>query len=304
MKLTSILNPKLIFTELEGNSRLEIYSNMLKKAQHCISTDFSPDEYARALKDREDAIQIPWENGIALPHLRRRELEDLHIIIATLKNPIKLKERDKSESEVVLISLISEKTSDIYLKAVAAVSRFVMTSDNAVDKLKKCTVADEIINVFNESAISIKKEITAEDIMTREIPKITPNTNIRDVIDIFTRENKTELAVVDDNGKLLGVVDASGIVKKQIPPAVMMLENLNFFKSFEPFEKLLKSGGEIYVSEFIHQAKKTVSPNTPLIQLTVALAKEKARNLFVIDDEKKLLGNITFQELINNILRG
>ena len=71
---------------------------------------------------------------IALPHLRSPELNDLYVIVGILKEPVKLKASDFAPTRLVVMSLISGETSDVYLKTLAAFARFFSKPDN----LKKC----------------------------------------------------------------------------------------------------------------------------------------------------------------------
>ena len=47
-----------------------------------------------------------------------------------------------------------------------------------------------------------------------------------------------------------------------------------------------------------------VSPETPLIQFTVTLAKRDSDMIFVVDADKKLCGVISINDIIHKILRG
>ena len=79
---------------------------------------------------------------------------------------------------------------------------------------------------------------------------------------------------------------------------------LNFLTSFEPFEKFLKEEENIKVGDLMREPKAFISPDTPLIQLTVSLIKDEAVNLFVVDGNERIIGVIGIRELIKNVLRG
>ena len=69
MKLASFLNPALIFCELAGETREEIYRNMLTQAQGQLREKIDVGQVAGAMIAREDNLRIPYD-GVALPHLR------------------------------------------------------------------------------------------------------------------------------------------------------------------------------------------------------------------------------------------
>ena len=48
----------------------------------------------------------------------------------------------------------------------------------------------------------------------------------------------------------------------------------------------------------------TCNVNTPLIQITVAIARENLKAVFIIDEDKKLLGKVSVKNIIHKVLRG
>ena len=75
--------------------------------------------------EREDACGISYDSGLAFPHMRHPELQDLDIGIGILRTPVRLREHDKADTRVILCCMISETTSVIYLKALAAFSKYL-----------------------------------------------------------------------------------------------------------------------------------------------------------------------------------
>jgi len=299
MQLSSILDPNFICCNIEGSSREEVYTNLLKNAAKHISIDIK--EMTELLMGREDDIQIPYEMGIALPHGRCPKLTDLTIIVATLATPVKLKENDFSETEIIVMSLISESTSDTYLKTLAAFTKFLINGDNR-EKIKVANKPQEIISVLE--SVTLKKTLTAEDIMNTEFASVSINAPVSEALNIFTRENKSQIPVVDDNKTLLGMIDASEIIGRAVPQYIMDMVNINFLTSFEPFEQLLSSEEELMVKDYVRQPNCIIKPTTPLIQITLPMVKKQARNLIVVDNDDTLLGIVTIQEVINKVLRG
>ena len=107
-----------------------------------------------------------------------------------------------------------------------------------------------------------------------------------------------------EGNQLLGVIDAPAILKRAVPEYILMMDNLNFLTSFEPFEKFLNEEEDLKVEDLMREPKAVIKPGTPLIQISVTLIKDDAVNLFVVNDENKLVGVISIRELIKNVLRG
>lgn len=299
MKLTSILDPSNVVCSVKGNSREEVYADLLEKT---IAKQVNVPEIVKKMIEREDSIMMPYEMGLAIPHTRETSLNDLFVFIGILEHPIKLKENDMGDTRVIIMTLISDTTSDTYLKSLSTFSRFFMGKGN-MDEFVKCKSSSEIFNLLDSKGAELKKDITAEDIMISEFDFVSPSDPISKALDIFTRGHKTEIPVVENN-KLLGVIEASAIVLKSIPQYILMMDNINFLSSFEPFQKLMKEEASLTVKDYMRQVKLKVKLNTPLIQVTIPIVRDGVLLALVVDNDDTLLGIISMQELINKVLRG
>jgi len=57
------------------------------------------------------------------------------------------------------------------------------------------------------------KDITTEEIMTKSPITVNEDTNINDIIDILETKHFVRVPVVDNNGKLVGIVSRRDILK-------------------------------------------------------------------------------------------
>ena len=303
MKLSSLLNTNLIFFNLEGKNREAVYTDIIKKmSENKIILDDTPEELVRQIVEKEDAIAIPYEKSFAFPHLRLDSLQDLHIAVGILDKPLKLKPNDISKTQIIILFLISSNTSQVYLMALAAFTKF-LAQDGNTHKLANSSSPEEFINILNSEKIEIKHRISAEDIMETDFSYVKENDPINKVLNIFAAEKKLILPVIDHKNKFIGQIDAFDLVERSIPKYMMLLENHQFLTSFEPFENIINDEDSTYVKDFLSEPEMIISPDTPLIQLTLLLVQKTLKNLFVVKDGT-LLGIVTMQEIINNVLRG
>lgn len=302
MKLSSVLNEDTIFFNVKGESRSEIYENMLKMALSEIEGPINAKEVAKAIIEREDTTGMIYDQ-LALPHIRLENINDLYIIIGKLAKPVKLMENDEAPTQLVILSLISPKSSDIYLKTISAFAKFMRDEKNAA-ALLQANSADSFMQVLNDNKVKIKNEITAEDLMSTETFAVKENDSLSVALDIFNREKITVLPVVDDQGVLVGVIEANSVIKKFIPEYIFMMDHLNFLNSFEAFEKIFKEENVEAIKNFVIPTKYTCSANTPLIQFTVEIVRANLKAAFVVDDAKKLIGKISVKNIIHKVLRG
>ncbi|MDD5598364.1 MAG: PTS sugar transporter subunit IIA [Victivallaceae bacterium] len=300
MRLNSIISEELVFCDIQGNTREEIYGSMLQRALVHIGGSLTAEQLLAGIIEREEALNIPYE-GMALPHLRNPQLNDLFVIIGILKRPVQLKESDLVPTRLVVMSLISNETSDIYLKALAAFSRFFSRADN----LRRCSEINSPDDFFSLlEGVKVKEQITADDVMCRDFSAVKMEDYLSKALDIMQNCSQSVLPVIDTENRLVGKVDATEVLKRFIPEYLMMMDNLKFVSSFEMFDKFFKEEGVRLVKDFMIPQVAVVGRETPLIQFTVTLAKREADMIFVVDAEKKLQGVISIDDIIHKILRG
>ncbi|MBN1865234.1 MAG: PTS sugar transporter subunit IIA [Victivallales bacterium] len=302
MRLANLLNPDLIFVNQGGDTREEIYKDVFNKMKDKLGLADETEHQVGVMIDREDTTKIPYEKGIALPHSRTVTSPDLHVGLAILGKPLKLKCNDIDPAQVVIMSLISENTSDLYLLVLSAFSRYLIKAENMA-KLISARSPGDIIDILHDDKVEVKHNVTAEEVMQTEFPQVRKDDSISKALDIFVGENKKVLPVTDQDMHLVGVLDAHAVIERAVPEYIMMMDNLNFLTSFEPFEKFLKEEESIKVSDLMRDPIAVIPLDNPLIQLTVKLIKGPAATLFVVDGEDKLVGLISIRELIKNVLR-
>jgi mannitol/fructose-specific phosphotransferase system IIA component (Ntr-type)/predicted transcriptional regulator len=300
MKLNSILNEDFIFCDLHGSTREEIYGSMLEKALVHIDSSLTAEQLLAGIIEREDMMGMSYE-GMALPHLRSAELSDLYVLVGILKEPVNLKQNDFGPTRLVVMSLISNETSDVYLKTIAAFARFFSKPDN----LEKCGAVESPDDFFALlEGVKIKEHIMAEDIMDKDFEAVNADDYLSKALDIMEKSGKSILPVVDAENRLVGKVDATEVLKGFVPEYLLMMDNLKFVSSFEMFDKLFKEEGIRFVKDFMLHQEMVVSLETPLIQFTVTLAKRESDMVFVVDSNNKLCGVISIKDIIHKILRG
>lgn len=303
MQLATLLNQDLIFFHVEGNDREMIYNHLISLMAKSMTLPYPPAQVVKDIIAREDSIDVVYEKGFACPHMRYPQLMDLNIVIGVLKEPVLLKRNDREATRFIVCSLISSETSVIYLKALAAFSRYFLSAPDALDKLVNTASPKALIDFLVAKNIEVKHTLCAEDVMLRDVTTVKPSDTISSALDIFAKEKVDAIPVVDGKGDFVGVISPEMIIRKAVPDYIMMLDNLNFLSNFEPFEALLREEQSILVKEVMKQTRNTIHPNTPLIQFTLRLLKEKENVLFVVH-EGKLCGTVSSIELVSKVLRG
>ncbi|MCP4178226.1 MAG: PTS transporter subunit EIIA [bacterium] len=302
MKLSSLLNSDFIIYDIEGDNRYDIYKQLIDKLSKKIKLSDSTGNITNKLIERENVTQIPYEKGFSFPHLRLKEIDDLHVAVGILKKPVKLKSTDIDKTRLVLIFLISENTSQIYLKVLSTFTKYLLCKGN-IDKLLNSRHSSQFLNVLDNDKVELRHTLVVEDIMNTDFPFVEESDSISKVFDLFKTEKKLVVPVLNKMKELVGVIDAYNIVSSYFPKHMLLLDNYRIFKSFEPFDTLFKTEDTSSVKEYMIAPKVTVPVDTPIIQITLCLLQQNSANIFVVDG-KKLVGLVSMQEIIKKVIRG
>lgn len=149
--------------------------------------------------------------------------------------------------------------------------------------------------------------LTARDIMTKEVVTVTPQTGVRELAALLLARNISGAPVVDEAGKVLGVVTESDLVflnkKVHLPTAVAILDAFVFLESPGKMEQELKKMAGTKVGDICSQRLISVKPDTELEELATLMAEQQVHTLPVLEGEQ-LVGVIGKADIIRTIAQG
>src|SRR6266568_6861887 len=109
--------------------------------------------------------------------------------------------------------------------------------------------------------------LTAAEIMTREVVTVTRETSIRELAKIFAERGISSIPVVDEAGKLIGIVTETDLVEQDkslhIPTVVSIFDWVIYLESDKRFEKELQKMTAQTVGEIFTQHPLSVAPGDP-----------------------------------------
>lgn len=147
--------------------------------------------------------------------------------------------------------------------------------------------------------------LTAADVMTREVITVTPRTSVIDLARLFVTHRISSMPVVDEEGKLLGVVTESDLIYRDrsihLPPVVTLFDWVFTLESEKRFQQELRKMTGETVGEIYSADVRTISPGTPLSEIADILSDRSAGSLPVVDGGK-LVGIVARIDLIRAML--
>jgi CBS domain-containing protein len=141
----------------------------------------------------------------------------------------------------------------------------------------------------------------ARDIMTAEVLMVTPETSISDLSKTLENRQFGGVPVVDEGGRLVGVITQSDLVERaremELPPAINILDFHIYLQIpshlIQRVEKMLGTT----VGDCMTRNPVTVSPDTPVSQIAALMAKQKVHTIPVLKGGK-IVGIIGKMDLV------
>ena len=146
--------------------------------------------------------------------------------------------------------------------------------------------------------------LLAQDIMTKDVITVHPQTPVRELATLLLNHKISGVPVVDEAGKVLGVVTESDLIfqnkKVHLPTAVAILDAFLFLERPEKLEQEMKKIAGSMACDICSAELISVTPETPLDELATLMAEKKIHTLPVLDGGK-LAGVIGKSDIIRTI---
>lgn len=144
---------------------------------------------------------------------------------------------------------------------------------------------------------------TVADIMTPNPITVTPQTSLQDAIQILAEKHISGLPVVDDGGKLVGVISETDLMWQETgidpPPYVMFLDSVIYLQNPSRHEKLVHKALGQTVGEVMSDKPITVNPQQTVKEAASLMHDRSIRRLPVVDGQTdRVVGIVTRGDII------
>ena len=135
--------------------------------------------------------------------------------------------------------------------------------------------------------------------MDREPATVTPDTKVRDVIEVLQTHDLPGVPVVDEVRKVVGIVTESDLVISDenadfhLPHFVNIMGADIFLESTKHFEKRAQKAFASTAGEMMTADPLTVGPDEPAEHAAKLISERHHNRLPVVDDEGRLVGVVT-----------
>jgi CBS domain-containing protein len=154
--------------------------------------------------------------------------------------------------------------------------------------MQKVPSDKEIASSFDKEAL-LKMKV--REVMNSRPRTIRPETTIRGTMQRLRQQIEDCLPVVDEDGKLLGVVTESDLLYSlRVPPR---RGTVGSAMVREAMKQIASNAGELMTKRPV-----SVTPDMSIQEALSIMAEHKHRHLPVVDKDNKLVGLISLREII------
>lgn len=141
--------------------------------------------------------------------------------------------------------------------------------------------------------------------MSKEVITVTKEMLVKELAALLTEKNISGVPVVDDGGKIIGIVTESDLIdsnkKVHIPTVVSILDSFIYLESPDRMEQEMRKIAGAVVGDIYTSDVTTVAPDSGVDELATIMSEQNIHTLPVIDNGQ-LVGIIGKRDIIRTII--
>ncbi len=301
MKLANLLMERRISMDLRARTKDDAVRELLQMIQaEGISVDV--EAVLACVREREEIENPSYGRGFAFPHARTDAVREMYILVGVSRHGLDERGVDGLPVHVVCLLLTPSTIAKLYLQTLSGLASFARRSDT-LDKVLNAATKADLIKLVADTNVTVDKELMVKDVMRHSVACVTPDQTLKDVANQMFRNSLSALAVVDHEGRLVGVIDDRDLIKAALPDYKALIENLNYSIDVEPFEELLKKEDKIKVAQLYREDYEVATPDTKIVEVAAMMIFKNVRRVFVTEGSQ-LVGVLLRKDIVNMVIRG
>jgi CBS domain-containing protein len=132
---------------------------------------------------------------------------------------------------------------------------------------------------------------------------LSPESTVRDAIDVFYVNHLDYLPVLDGDGHFVGELTLSDLFAACVPAYAHKMRNLKFLKHFEPLEDLLRNQDNLRVGDVMKKPSLLLEADSPVVEAILKAVQSGRRFFPVVKADTHLLGVVGYRDILEKVLR-
>ncbi|NOY74908.1 MAG: PTS transporter subunit EIIA [Kiritimatiellaeota bacterium] len=253
-------------------------------------------EVVEAVMAREKLFPTVMASGLAIPHARMENVDNLLVALAISPDGISFNAPDMPPVKVVAMLLTPKNDPGLHLQVLAALAKDFQDPD-AIDKVAAIKTPEEVLSFFKQASIDISDYIKAKDVMDKNPLTLDESDTLSKAIETFSVNQVQTVPVIDRDGDLRGTLSLRDILKFSLPEHILWMDDLSTIYRFEPFAEMLKDDKESKLADFMSEQFASVDESVPAIQLAKIFLMEGSQQIIVVRNGK-LAGVVKLKDFV------
>jgi len=304
LNLSQYVHPELIEADLKAETRDEAIGRLVdlifQRRPDLVSESLTPQELRRRVVDRETMQTTGLGDGIALPHTRIAECEDMAVAIGIHADGLDWGSVDGNPCHVIVLTVSAKEKPYLILQMTAAIVRFLSEPENR-RQITSGLSAESIARLLTGRALETERTVLAHDIMKPIAASLNAETPLQDAVHQMHLNQIDVLPVVDDENILRGELSCFDIFTYGTPDFFQRLQTISFMRNLDPFERYFSYRHGLKVEDVCSPPRNVIAKDTTLMEIIFEVAVKNKQRLFVVD-QGRLIGTIDRFSIIDKIL--
>lgn len=146
MKISDILDEKLVITALAGHTKEEIINSLIDVVARSPKV-LDKEKVRQAIFEREKIMSTGVGNGFAIPHGKTDAVSDIVAAFGVTAEPINYQSLDDKPVRLVFLLVGKDNLVGPHIKLLSRISR-LMNKEEFRNKLLETHTAQEVIQIF------------------------------------------------------------------------------------------------------------------------------------------------------------
>ncbi len=215
MNLAGLLPPEHVFVPLEAETLADALSTMVQGLEEKGAIR-DAEAFDRTLGARARDV-VPIGERVVLPHYRTEAVSRLVVALGVADRPLDGTSLGvATRPRIIALILAPPETATLYLQTVSALARAFRT-EGVVDALERARSPEEVLAIDQLAELRIQPKLTVRDVMLPAYDAVTPDTPLREAVELMIRRRLRALPVLGDKREVLGVVNERDVMRALLP---------------------------------------------------------------------------------------
>lgn len=307
MNLSFMLSEESILTGVVGGDRpkkdiLSDLLNALYDGTELKNEGISKETLLAGLLTREREMTTGLGDGIAFPHVRIDKLKNSYTLLAVCPEGAEFHSLDHKPAQFFVLSIVPLDKANLLLLTRAAIVR-LLSKKEIWDAALAANDAFDVWQIIDRSGIKINQNILARDIMRTQVGSVATKATLEDAARALHKYHCDSLPILDEADCFAGDISCYDLFSYGLPDFFANLHTISFVRNMDPFEKYFQSDRDIKLCDLtINRESPTIAAEATLMEIVFEIATRNKQLLYVVDENRKLLGVIDRFSIVDKIL--